>query len=340
MKKNAPGLRDIGEFGFIERVSSGCLVRPKGVVRAIGDDAAAFVTPVGRLSLVTTDLLVERVHFLRESTNGFNLGYKAMAVNLSDIAAMGGDPLEAFVSIAIPADCCLDFLDDLYRGMRELATEFQVNILGGDTTSSKQDLVINIALFGSVPADQLLRRDGSRPGDLICSTGNLGDSRAGLHLILNGLQINSESRKRLFEAHILPRPCLREGRLLAAQQGVTAAIDVSDGLSSDLGHLIEQSGTGARIYQEQIPISSDLEQFCREFELNSIDFALAGGEDYCLLFTVSEKNAIDLQKTFHEELGYEFKVLGEMTSSGILELVDPEKKVVSVEETGWNHFRK
>ena len=138
-------LKDIGEFGFIDRIRNGCLIRPDGVVQAIGDDAAAFELAEGELTLVTTDLLVERVHFLRDATTGFNLGYKALAVNLSDIAAMGGTAREAFISIAVPADCDLAFLEDLYKGMRHLATQYDVNLLGGDTTSSKTDLVINRA---------------------------------------------------------------------------------------------------------------------------------------------------------------------------------------------------
>src|SRR5210317_424431 len=136
-------LKEIGEFGFIKKISRGCLIRPDNIIKAIGDDAAAFTTAADQLSLITTDLLVERVHFLRASISGFDLGYKSLAVNLSDIAAMGGTARESFVSIAIPQDCPLDYLEAIYDGMKDLATKFDVNILGGDTTSSKIDLIIN-----------------------------------------------------------------------------------------------------------------------------------------------------------------------------------------------------
>lgn len=338
MKPKGKSLKDIGEFGFIDRISPGCLVRPEGVVRAIGDDAAAFHSPPGELSLVTTDLLVERVHFLREATSGYNLGYKALAVNLSDIAAMGGTAAEAFVSIAIPDDCGLEYLDDLYRGMRALASRFRVNILGGDTTGSKKDLVINIAVYGSVPGDEILRRDGAVPGDLVCSTGDLGDSRAGLHLILNGIARETESLERLFRAHVLPRPCLEEGRLLAVHSGVTSAIDVSDGLSSDLGHLTAQSGTGARIYRDRLPVSPELREFCSRFGFDPVGFALSGGEDYTLLFTVSTEQAGALQQDYRKEFGREFSILGEMTDSGLLELVTEEGVIMPFARSGWNHF--
>ena len=135
-------LKQIGEFGFIDKISRGCLIRPDHIIKAIGDDAAAFTVPADRVSLITTDLLVERIHFIRDTISGFDLGYKALAVNLSDIAAMGGEAREAFVSIGIPQSCPLDYLEAVYDGMKSLAAKFDVNILGGDTTSSEIDLII------------------------------------------------------------------------------------------------------------------------------------------------------------------------------------------------------
>jgi len=173
-------LSEIGEFGFIRRVSRGCLIRSEGVERAIGDDAAAFLVPSDELTLVTTDLLVERVHFLRDATTPFNLGHKAMAVNLSDIAAMGGTAREAFVSTAIPVGCPVEYLDELYDGMKSLAARYGVNILGGDTTGSAADLVLNVTVVGHVRRNEVLYRSGAKPGDAVCVTGPVGDSRAGL----------------------------------------------------------------------------------------------------------------------------------------------------------------
>ncbi|MCP4725777.1 MAG: thiamine-phosphate kinase, partial [bacterium] len=135
-------LKDIGEFGFIHRISQGCTVRENGVIKGIGDDCAVYSTDEDLVNLVTTDLLVERVHFLRDATSGFNLGYKALAVNLSDISAMGGTAGEAFVSIGVPQDCSLEYLEDIYAGIKILATRYRVNLLGGDTTSSKKDLIL------------------------------------------------------------------------------------------------------------------------------------------------------------------------------------------------------
>ncbi len=333
-------LKDIGEFGFIKRISPQCLIRRDRVYKPIGDDAAAFWTEQAELTLLTTDLLVERVHFHPGLSSGFDLGHKALAVNLSDIAAMGGTAREAFVSIGIPDKYSLEYLDDLYRGLQHLAREFSVNILGGDTTGSRRDLIINIALTGSVPEKEILCRDGAAPGDLICSTGCLGDSRAGLHLILQVIPRDTPELEKLFQAHCLPWPCLREGRFLAASSGVTAAIDVSDGLSSDLSHLIASSGTGARIQAGQLPISSELASFCARFGFDPVQFALAGGEDYTLLFTVRPDEVHRLADAYRDKFGSAFRILGEMTDTGRLELVTASETIEPLKSGGWDHFQK
>ncbi|KPJ78719.1 MAG: hypothetical protein AMJ54_01955 [Deltaproteobacteria bacterium SG8_13] len=332
-------LKEIGEFGFIERISRGCLIRPDGVVTAIGDDAAALQAEANRLLLVTTDLLVERVHFLREATSGFNLGYKSLAVNLSDIAAMGGTAREAFISIGIPDDCPLAFLDDLYRGMQHLAAAFRVNILGGDTTGSKQDLIINVVVTGTVDPQEMLLRSGARVGDIIYSTGTLGDSRAGLHLILNKIRADSPQLQALFDAHVLPKPCLREGRFLAASGGVHAAIDVSDGLSSDLGHILRASGVGARLFALQMPVSSQLQAFCARFGFDPVDYALAGGEDYTLLFAADRNEAARIGEQYRAAFGQPLYRLGEITDTGRIELAGPDNQLQDITPTGWDHFK-
>ncbi len=332
-------LKDIGEFGFIKRISRGCLIRPQNVIKAIGDDAAAFIPAPGQVILVTTDLLVERIHFLRNTTSGFNLGYKALSVNLSDIAAMGGIAREAFISIAIPENCPIDFLEDLYKGMKTLAAEFDVNLLGGDTTRSKVDLIINISVVGSAFEKEILYRNTARQGDIICSTGYLGDSRAGLHLIINGIKADSNELKALLDAHLLPKPYLQEGRFLARQGGVHAVIDVSDGLSSDIGHIAKESNVGIRLYSEKIPVSNNLEKFCAWFDFDPVEYAFDGGEDYTLLCTISPDKvdhiAADYLKRFRNPL-YQ---IGEITDSGEMELVLQNGQIRSFAPSSWDHFK-
>ena len=332
-------LNQIGEFGFIKKVSRGCLIRPQHIIKSIGDDAAAFTTDLDEISLITTDLLVERIHFLRNAISGFELGYKSLAVNLSDIAAMGGTAREAFVSIAIPDDCALDYLDAIYDGMKDLAHRFDVNILGGDTTGSKVDLIINVAVHGTIARNEMMCRDSARPGDIIYSTGFLGDSKAGLHLILNNLPADSENLRHLIRAHLQPEPHLLEGRFLAQQPGIRAAIDTSDGLSSDLGHIIEQSGVGAILFADQIPISGELRSLCEQHNFDPVEYALSGGEDYTLICTMSpdeaDAAAHNFQKCFKRPL---FR-MGEIREKKGLEIVFPDNSSKAIVSTGWNHFK-
>lgn len=332
-------LKEIGEFGFIKKISRGCLIRPDNIVKAIGDDAAAFKCDPEQLALITTDLLVERIHFLRDAIAGFDLGYKSLAVNLSDIAAMGGTAREAFVSIAIPDDCQLDYLDDIYDGIKDLAAEFDVNVLGGDTTRSKIDLIINIVVQGIVPSTELLCRDGARTSDVICSTGFLGDSKAGLHLILNQITDDSPGLKSLLKAHRTPRPHLREGRFLARQPGVHAAIDTSDGLSSDLGHIAEESKMGARLYADKIPISPNLKDFCDRFGFDPVDYALSGGEDYALLCTIAPDRAEEIANEFEKKFKRPLFAIGEITAGNQLTLIYADGKTKPITPTGWDHFK-
>lgn len=333
-------LKSIGEFGFIKRISRGCLVRPQEVVRAIGDDAAAFRTRADHLTLVTTDLLVERVHFLRHAGSPRDLGHKALAVNLSDIAAMGGSADHAFISLGAPDDLPLAYLDDLYAGLKSLAQCHQVNILGGDTTSSKKDLILNIAVIGSVAADEMLCRHTANAGDVVVSTGTLGDSRAGLNLILDGVLTQDSTHEALLGAHLRPNPHLAEGRFLASFGGVTAAIDVSDGLSSDLGHIADESALGYRLKAEAIPRSEALNGYCAELGRDGLEWATDGGEDYCLIACVKSSRVPALCRAFEEEFSRPLFILGEMTREHERLLIWPDGKTQDLAPRGWDHFRQ
>ena len=333
-------LKEIGEFGFIKKISRGCLIRPDNIVKAIGDDAAAYRTDPDQLSLITTDLLVERIHFLRNAISGFDLGYKSLAVNLSDIAAMGGVAREAFISIAIPQDCPLDYLEDLYAGIKHLAAKFEVNILGGDTTSSEVDLIINIVVHGTVAENEMLCRDAAHSGDIIFSTGYLGESKAGLHFILNQIPVESDEDKKLLKAHLLPEPHLDEGRFLARQTGIRAAIDTSDGLSSDLGHIVEESKVGARLFADKIPVSQSLKKFCARFDFDPVTFALSGGEDYTLLCTVAAETASEVASGFQKKFNRPLFRIGEITNTQKMELVWPDGRMSVFSPSGWDHFKE
>jgi len=212
-------------------------------------------------------------------------------------------------------------------------------ILGGDTTSSIVDLIINISVTGSVRKEELLLRNAAQRGDIIFSTGFLGDSRAGLHLILNNIPADSKELKDLFNSHILPRPFLREGRFLAAKNGVHAAIDASDGLSSDIGHIAKESNVGISLFAEKIPVSENLIYFCNRFEFNPVEFALTGGEDYTLLCTVSQDNADDVAQKYLKTFNNPLYPIGKITDPGKMEIIDSSGRAKRFKPEGWDHFK-
>ncbi len=317
------------------------MIRPEGVILSVGDDAAVFrAHPPGgsaphSVTLLTTDMLCEGVHFLRNRIPPLDLGYKCLAVNLSDMAAMGAHPREAFVSLALPPDLPVDYLEALYQGMDELARRFEVNILGGDTTSSLRDLIINIALTGTAGESEILRRDKARIGDRIFLTGICGESRAGLELLLSGA--NDNAYPSLRAAHVRPRPQIAEGQFLAAS-GVRCALDVSDGLSSDLRHIARASGVGIRIDGAALPASPELTQYCRETEKDLTSFQLAGGEDYCLCGAVSPGLAEKTKRRFADRFGYPLAFIGEVTAEPGIVLRLTKDDFIPLPSTGWDHF--
>jgi thiamine-monophosphate kinase len=327
-------LSQLGEFGFISRIETGAVVRPGDVVRGIGDDCAVTRGRPGWLRLVTTDLLVERVHFLRGAIHPRQLGAKALAVNLSDIAAMGGIPLDAYVSIAVPTNVPVEELDEIYAGLKLLAAEWDVNLLGGDTTASLADLVVNVALTGEVEEDRVLYRSGARPGDTLFVTGTLGDSRGGLDAILNGRAAESDAARELVRRHHEPRPHLREGRLVAACGLAHAMIDVSDGLSADLPHVCERSRVGVEVFEAQLPLSPELEAYASAHGADAAAFALSGGEDYVLLLAGEERLPAALAGS-----GTTVVPIGRVVGDGRREFVRRSGDRVPLASSGWDHFR-
>jgi len=331
-------LSEVGEFGFIDRINRLMISRPEGIIQGIGDDASVFEPPSGSVLLITTDMLVEGVHFLLGSTSFRLLGRKSLAVNLSDMAAMGAEPLDAYVSLAVPEKLSLEDLQELYEGLREMAWEHRVNILGGDTTRSSGPLVINVALTGCAPKEQVVFRSGASPGDFIYVTGTLGDAGAGLDLVLRGGGWPHEKSRFLLEAHLNPKPQVLEGRFLAGRGFPTSMMDLSDGLASDLRRICERSGVGALVMEEAIPLSNPLRQYALEFELNPLSLALGGGEDYCLLLTVPAQRGPEVERAFEGEFGKPIWRIGKITAEPQVLLLTREGRTLSLPKGGWDAF--
>ena len=264
------------------------------IIKGIGDDAAIIRSSKHHHWLVSTDLLLEDIHFDLRFTSFFDIGYRAAVANLSDIAAMGGTPQYLLIALAIPSHHSRLDLQALYRGLRSSCQLHHVRLIGGDTSASSKGIFISITVIGTVEPKKALQRSGAHIGDHIYTTGTLGDSSAGLELLLKKtrqptLSVNDRNSRFLITRHLRPTARIDIGRFLSTNQLATAAIDLSDGLSGDLNHLCQESRVGALIDAATIPTSSPYKAFTHQRGHDPIHMALRGGEDYELLFTVPER---------------------------------------------------
>ncbi len=332
---------EIGEFGLIGRIS-GMLAEPAaGVVRGIGDDVAVLDASGPEYLLATCDIQVEGVHFTREAITPYQLGRKAAAINVSDIAAMGGDPRWALVSLAIPGSTEVGYVEELYRGMREQAALAGASIVGGNLSRMKSLIVVDFTLLGLVAPERLTLRSTARAGDAILLTGSPGESRAGLELIRRqDLAVSGSSRQKLLERHLSPQPRLVEGQLLARSGRVSSMIDVSDGVISDLCHICESSGKGAEIEAASLPVSPAICEAAHAAGADSLQWVLSGGEDYELMFTSSPEAVPGLRKMLLDETGTSCAQIGRITAEiGEVWVRLADGKRIAPSEKGWDHFR-
>ena len=305
---------DLGEFDVIQLLKttiSGCNLAPP---YGIGDDAAVLPPNPGHEYVISKDLLIEGIHFDRRISTFTDIGYKAAAVNVSDIAAMGGTPLFLLVGLAIPPSLPLTQVRALYQGLRKLCKQHDIKIIGGDTCASRKDVIISLTILGTVKRHHVLSRTGAKHGDLIYVTGTLGDSGAGLHLLQHqskrfARQVPQTVVRFLKKRHLQPSPRIHLGQLLAKHQLATAAIDLSDGLSGDLTHLCRASKVGAMIDMEQIPISRPCSIYLQTHKSIAQDQVLHWGEDYELLFTIPSRKRPQLEK-FIAQVGHGITHIG------------------------------
>ena len=324
-------IKELGEFGLIDILKSDTINNQANVIKGIGDDAAVFKVIENSLQLASTDMLVEKVHFDLSFISPWQLGYKAVAVNLSDIAAMGGIPTNILISIAIPSYIDVDFMVQLYNGMKAIAKDFNVNIIGGDTVSSPNGLVINVTVLGYVTEDLVKYRSGAKNGDLVVVSGSIGDSAAGLDLLLN--KYNDEKYVETIKKHLLPMPQVELGRILASY--VNCMNDISDGLASEVNEIAVASDIGIIIKEKDLPISQDVFTIARIFKKDVLDYALYGGEDYQLVSTVSPDKISDLKQK-----KISLTVIGEVTDSfKNVRLQKNDGTFVEIKSKGYNHFR-
>jgi thiamine-monophosphate kinase len=321
-------LGELGEFGLIDRIARRVAPSP-AVVLGIGDDAAALRPTPGTLTLITSDMLLEGVHFDLSFCDPQSLGRKSLAVNLSDLAAMGARPRQFLLSIALPANISLEFVDGFLAGVMEQAERFGVTLVGGDTCASRGGLVVSITALGEQLPERVVKRSGASPGDLICVTGTVGDSAAGLNELRNGVRDGF-----LVARHLDPQPRVEAGVALAEAGLASAMIDVSDGVLADLGHICELSGVGARLELLRLPLSEEYRAACGA---DPFALALSGGEDYELLFCVPKGRLSEVELLL-AGLGLPLSLIGEITKGSAVELVTPQGGAYQPGRRGFDHF--
>jgi thiamine-monophosphate kinase len=287
--------------------------------QGIGDDCAVLTIPHGQEALVTTDFSLEGVHFRREWHPPDSVGHRCLARGLSDIAAMGGTPRAAFLSLALPAELEQEWVDRFIGGLLKLATRYSVRLAGGDTAQSPAGVLADIVVLGSVPSGKAILRSGARPGDLLYVTGSLGSAMADLDRLRDGEMLRPNSHTK----HFYPEPRLAVGQFLREHELASAMIDISDGLSTDLGHLCEESGTGAVVDAESLPMLPGK---------GGLTLALHGGDEYELLFTAHPDRRLPKQIA-----GVAVTRIGEIARGKQMKLVTAGK-AVTLRPAGWEHF--
>lgn len=343
MTEKRTEIQELGEFGLINHLSRNVVLSQSSTLKGIGDDAAVLDASA-LCTVVSTDMLVEGVHFDLTYTPLAHLGYKAVAVNVSDIAAMNARPEQITVSIAISNRFSLEAVEALYQGINAACENYKVDLVGGDTTSSRSGLIISITAIGKAERNKIVYRNGARNGDIICVTGDLGAAYLGLQVL--------EREKQVFIANPDMQPGLKKyeymvGRQLKPEARVdmvyeleelkvipTAMIDISDGLASELLHIATASGVGIRIFEDKVPVESfTYETAAMEFKLDPVTCALNGGEDYELLFTIRQE---DFEKVRHHQDIHLIGYVHETRNENIM--VTKQGNQVPVSAQGWNHF--
>ncbi len=321
-------VRELGEFGLIDRLRR-LLPTSPSVIEGIGEDCA--VVRLGdRVLLVSCDQSIEGIHFRREYARPDEIGWKAAAVALNDIAAVGGAPLFALVGLGCPADTEVHYIEEIYRGMTSALARYGTVIVGGDTAKAPERIFLDVVVVGQALGNHFLRRKGAQVGDLLAVTGWPGMSGAGLHALQHGMQAPE-----LIRAHLQPPMWLPEGQWLAARSAIHALIDVSDGLTQDAGHLAQAAHLGVNIVPEKLPVAEALARYCEEQGLVARELVLTGGEDYELLFAMSPRHYEQTLEEFHHEFRTLVTIIGEFTDAWTGVRVAGQE----IDLTGFDHFR-
>ena len=338
-------LDELGEFGLIDQLTADFPLRNASSLKGVGDDSAV-INHEGMRTLVSVDMMIEGIHFDLTYCPLKHLGYKAAVSNFSDIYAMNGIPTQIVVGLGVSNRFSVEALDELYAGIRLACERYHVDMVGGDTTSSKTGLVISITVIGMAKEDDIVYRSGAKKNDLLCVSGDLGGAYIGL-LILEREKVEFLSNPNMQPKlegmdYVLERQLKPEARKDIVEQfkklGIkpTSMIDISDGLASEILHLCKESGVGCQLYEERIPLDATTSNMAKEFQIVPSVAALSGGEDYELLFTIDQKDYEKIQT-----MSADVTVIGYMTDDkGVAEMITPDSHVIPIKAQGWDHMKK
>lgn len=332
-------IKEIGEFGLIGKMTAKLPPLSGNVIKGIGDDTAVLRHEPGQSLLMTTDMIVEDIHFSLKYGTYRAAGWRALAVNVSDIAAMGGTPTSAVVSLAVPPGAVVKDIEDLYTGIGECAHQYGVDIVGGDTVKSTGGLAVNITLLGTVDSQRAVYRSGAVPGDVIMVTGSLGHSAAGLYTFNNSIEgVPQAVLEEVKHSHLFPSARSWEGKALGQSGLVSSMNDISDGLASEVLEICEASGTGCELYRDKVPFSQATALIAETAGIDPVDWALYGGEDFELVFTVNPQN-VEKVTTMLKEGGCSPVVVGKILPEKEDCLLINHENKTALKPGGFNHFR-
>jgi len=339
----ASTLQTIGEFGLIRELQKHCHELHGDLIQGIGDDTAILPSPNKDFLLASTDLAIEGIHFDLGLASYKDVGYRTAVANISDIVAMGGSPKFLLAAVAVPPSCPVKNMRALYQGMKEPCRTYNISLVGGDTSSSRSGLFLCLTILGHVKPNRAITRQGAKQGDLVYVTGTLGDSHAGLQILQHHMKSRKRSGRRLYETflknrHLRPTPRVALGQHLSQNRLANAAIDLSDGLSGDIHHLCQASQVGVELWASRLPLSQPCQAFAAERHLDPIDLALAGGEDYELLFTVKPSkrdHLLNVSKSFKTKV----TCIGEIKPKSYgLRLKLEGQRSRNISRQSYNHF--
>ena len=330
----------INEQTFVKKLKERFGNQHSSIIKGIGDDAAVVRNGNNSCLIYTCDSQVEDIHFLKDKINSTQVGKRAISVAVSDIAAMGAVPKYCLVSLIFPKKTAMKYIDGINKGIAEQTRTYGISVIGGNISNGDK-LIIDVFVVGQSKPNEIMLRSGAKIEDCVLITGTLGDAKGGLEILLNKkIAIEKLHKNYLIKKLFNPQALVKEGRIIGESRLATSMIDISDGISTDLSHILDASSVGVKLYEEKLPISSAVKRLCELLNKDCLDFVLNGGEEYGLCFTASKKNAVILKEIIEKETKTKVTIIGEIIKKEKgRSIVLKSGKEMNFEPKGWDHLK-